>query len=98
MTPESLAALLGSILSLVFAYFPWIKDWYDGLDSVYKPILNAGLLLVLAFAVLGLGCLNMVDYFTCDQAGLLEVLRVWMLALVGNYLTYVTVVRQFKQR
>ena len=99
MSPAQLAALLGSILALVFAYFPWVKGWFDGLDSVWKPLLNAGLLLVLALAlvVAGEGCLNVLDYFACSQAGVVEAVSVWVLALIGNQLTYVVVVRQFKQ-
>jgi len=98
MTPEALALLLGAILSLVFAYFPWVKNWFEGLDSVYKPLLNAGLLLVLAAALVGLGCVDIVNYFACTQAGLIKALTVWVLALIGNQLTYVAGVRQFKQR
>jgi hypothetical protein len=103
MTPEQLALLLGAILSLVFAYFPWVKDWFDGLDSVWKPLLNAGLLLALALALVGLGhgvgiCLNLLDYFECSQVGVIDALLVWLLALVGNQAAYLTFVRQFKQR
>jgi len=98
MTPEELALLLGAILSLVFAYFPWVKDWFDGLDSAYKPLLNAGLLLVLALALVGLNCLNLADYFECSYAGVFDAVIVWILALLGNQVTYAILVRQFKQR
>lgn len=98
MTPEQLAALLGSILALVFAYFPWVKDWFDGLDSVWKPLLNAGLLLVLALVLVGLNCIDFVNYFECSQAGLIEALMVWLLAIVANQVTYAVAVRQIKQK
>jgi hypothetical protein len=98
MTPEQLIVLLGAVLSLVFAYFPWVKDWFEGLDSVWKPLLNAGLLLVLALVLVGLGCIDFVDYFECSTAGLIEALIVWLLAVVANQATYAVAVRQFKQR
>lgn len=98
MSPEELVALLGVILSLVFAYFPWIKDWFDGLDSVWKPLLNAGLLLVLALGLVGLGCLDLAYYFECSQAGVIEALKVWVMAVIANQATYAVAVRQFKQR
>jgi hypothetical protein len=98
MSPEELALLLGAILSLVFAYFPWIKDWFDDLDSVWKPLLNAGLLLVLALALVGLNCIDLANYFECSYAGLVDALIVWVLALIGNKLAYEVLVRQFKQR
>ena len=97
MTPAQLAALLGSILALVFAYFPWVKKWFDGLDSVYKPLLNAGLLLVLALVLVGLGCIDFVKYFECSQTGLIEAFMVWLLAIVSNQVTYAVAVRQFKK-
>jgi hypothetical protein len=68
MSPEELALLLGAILSLVFAYFPWIKDWFDDLDSVWKPLLNAGLLLVLALALVGLNCIDLANYFSSKDS------------------------------
>jgi hypothetical protein len=98
MSPEELALLLGAVLSLVFAYFPWVKDWFDGLDSVWKPLLNAGLLLVLALALVGLNCLGLAGYFECSQAGLLDAVIVWLLALVGNQAAYQVFVRQKKQK
>jgi hypothetical protein len=98
MTPEQLVVLLGAVLSLVFAYFPWVKDWFEGLDSVWKPLLNAGLLLALALALVGLGCLNVVDYFECSTAGLMEAVILWLYALTANLVTYVVAVRQIKQK
>ncbi len=98
MTPEELVVLLGAVLALVFAYFPWVKDWIDGLDSVWKPLTNAGLLLVLALALVGLGCLNFVDYFECSTAGVIEALIVWLFAVVANQATYAVAVRQVKQK
>ena len=98
MTPEQLAVFAGAALSLIFAYFPWVKDWFEGLDSTWKPLANAGFLLVVALVLVGVGCLDLVDYFACSTAGLQEAVILWVYALIGNYFTYVTGVRQFKQR
>ena len=98
MTPGELVVLLGAVLSLVFAYFPWVKDWFEGLDSVWKPLLNAGLLLVLALALVGLGCIDFVDYFECSTEGLIQALIVWLWAVVANQATYAVAVRQIKQK
>lgn len=97
MTPEELAIFAGAALSLVFAYFPWLKDRFDKIDSKFKPLLNAGILLVAALVLVGAGCLDFANYFECSQAGLLEVAQVWILALIANIATYQTLVRQFKQ-
>lgn len=97
MTPEGLVALLGAILSLVFAYFPWVKTWFENLPSVYKPLLNAGLLLLLVAVLFGLSCAGLVSYFACTTAGALAALELWFIALVGNQLAYQILVRQPKQ-
>ena len=97
MTPEVLIAIFGAILSLVFAYFPWIRQWFEALDPVYKPLLNAGLLLVLVYALYGLSCAGVLSYFACTGQGALDALVVWFYAIVANQTTYLVAVRQPKQ-
>ena len=97
MSPEELVVLLGAVLALVFAYFPWVKDWFDGLDSAWKPLLNAGLLLVLSLALVGLSCLNLATYYECSTVGVVRAVIVWLLALAANQASYATFVRQRKQ-
>jgi hypothetical protein len=94
VTPEILIALLGAILSLVFAYFPWLKDWFEALNPVYKPLLNAGLLLVLVYALFGLSCAGIVTYFACTGQGALDALVIWFYAIVANQTAYQILVRQ----
>jgi len=98
MSPEELVALLGAVLAFVFGYFPWIKDWFEGLSSVWKPLVNAGFLLVLALALVGFSCGGFVDYFACGWDGVIAALIVWVKALLVNQLAYAVGVRQFKQR
>jgi len=94
VTPEILIALLGAILSLVFGYFPWVKQWFEALDPVYKPLLNAGLLLILVYALYGLSCAGLLAYFPCTGQGALDALVVWFYAIVANQTTYAVLVRQ----
>jgi len=98
MTPELLVALTGAVLSLLFAYFPWVKDWFDNVPSIWKPLLNAGILLVVALGLVGASCLGFVDYFACSLAGVYEAVMLWIIALVGNQLAYQVLVRQVQQR
>ena len=97
MSPEELVALLGAVLAFVFGYFPWIKDWFDGLSSVWKPLVNAGLLLVVALGLVGLSCTGFANYFACDTSGVLAALVLWVKALLINQLAYQVGVRQFKR-
>ena len=98
MSPEQLVALFGAVLAFAFGYFPWLKDWFEGLSSVWKPLVNAGLLLVLALALVGLSCGGFVDYFACGVEGVLAALILWVKALLINQLTYTVFIRQYKQR
>jgi hypothetical protein len=98
MTPELLVALVGAVLSLLFAYFPWLKEQFDKVPSVWKPLLNAGILLVVALGLVGASCLGIVDYFACSLTGVLDAVWLWIIALVGNNLTYQYLVRQKTQQ
>lgn len=97
MTADLLVAIAGAVLSFFFAYFPWIKDWFEALDPRWKPLVNAGVLLAVALALVGLSCAGVVNYFTCDWGGVLKAVELWIAALIGNRLAYQYGVRQFKQ-
>ena len=88
MTPELLIEILAGVLAFLFGYFPWLKDWFDGVPTLWKPLLNAGLLLVLVLALVGLKCGGFVDYFSCDQAGVIAALKVWFAALMVNQFAF----------
>lgn len=98
MTPELLAAIAGAVLSFLFAYFPWLKDQFDKVPGVWKPILNAGILLVVALGLVGASCLGVVTYFACSLDGVYAALYVWVLSLIGNRLAYNYGVRKFKRK
>jgi len=97
LTPDFLIAVAGAVVSLFFAYFPWVKDKFDALDSRWKPLINAGILLVVVFGLFGLSCAGRFDYFVCDQSGVMKAVELWIAALIGNRLGYSYGVRQFKQ-
>ena len=88
MTPELLIETLAAVLAFAFGYFPWLKDKFDNVPTIWKPILNAGLLLVVAMGLVGLKCGGFVDYFSCDQAGVVEALKVWFQALLINQFVF----------
>lgn len=88
MSADQLAAIAGVVLSLAFSYIPGLSDWYGALESVYKRLLMAGLLVVVACAVFGLSCGGLVAYVTCDKAGALGLVNALVAALVANQSTY----------
>lgn len=88
MTAETIAAIAGVILSLAASYLPGVSDWFAALDTVRKRLVMAGLMLLVAVAVVALSCAGITDYVTCDQAGVVGVVEAFLAALVANQAAY----------
>jgi len=92
MTPELLASILASLLSLLMSYAPGFETWYGGLSQAAKKLTMLGLLALIAAASYGLACtgwgaavgLNL----TCDADGLVTLLTSFLAALAANQTTY----------
>lgn len=91
---DLLVSLSGVAFSLVFAYFPKVREWFDGLDKGYKPLINLGSILLVA--VIRLVWLCEAD-LTCMEAQLPLVFESFVSALVANITTYNFAVKPFKK-
>lgn len=93
-TADALIATVGIITSLLFAYLPFLREWYDNLDRRWKPLIHAGLLFIVD-----------VGYFVITyradwaelQPRLGEIFGVFVAALVANQTTFQVAVKQFKE-
>jgi hypothetical protein len=88
MTAESLSALVGVVLSLVFSYVPGVKDWFEGLQSGSKQALMGLFLIGASVAVYALACAGVYEGVVCDQAGAIEFFKVLVAALMANQSVY----------
>ncbi len=88
MTAERLALITGAFLSLCFSYIPGLKDWFEPLENKYKQAIMGGLLVAVAFAIYGLSCAAVFNYFTCDKSGLMQVVEILVMALIANQSVY----------
>lgn len=94
MNADLLALLAGAILSLAFSYVPKLRERWSAQDPEVKRIIMAGLLFLVAAAVFGLACAGWLASFLpgiaveCSQAGLLDLVRIYILALAANQSTY----------
>jgi hypothetical protein len=88
MTVEQLGAIAGVILSLLFSYVPGLSDKFNALDPTKKRLIMAGMLLLVAIGALGLSCANIVSTVECTQAGLVELVNVYIAALVASQAAY----------
>lgn len=92
MDAVTLAAIAGTILTLLFSYLPWFTKWYEPLDKVGKQAVMGGFLVLVAAGVFGLTCAGFADQFgwslTCDVVGLIGFLKILFTALVANQTVY----------
>ncbi len=85
-TPEVLAAIVGFLLTLIFAYFPKLRVWYGGLVSEVKSYIMIGLLFVTGFAVTGLAHFGVLA--TAEPVTWMLFAKVMLAALVANQPVY----------
>jgi len=98
MSAEVLAAIAGSLLSLLFSYVPGLSEWYANLgvaqndDGTRKRLVMLGLLCLVAAGSFGLGCAGWAADFglsiSCDQKGVMGLLQALLLAVMANQSTY----------
>lgn len=69
MTELSLSILLGTVLSLVFTFFPVVKDWYEPLEAAKKAQIMAFALLIVGAGVATLSCGGYVQAIVCTKEG-----------------------------
>lgn len=89
MTPDLLAGLAGVLLSLAFAYIPGAEKWFDALDGTYKRLVMLALLVLAVALVAVASCTQLYDVgITCDQAGVADLIRLFLTAFVANQATF----------
>lgn len=93
-TADIVLALISGGMSLVFAYLPYLKDWYESLDSRTKPLIMLAIITVLVWGKLAVGC--GFDW-ACISAGAGQTAALWLACLVANSQVYDKFVRQQKQ-
>lgn len=92
MSAEMLSAVAGAVLSLLFSYVPGLNVWYASLESIYKRLIMAAMLLLVAASVFGLSCTSWAAEWgievTCDQPGLQVAMQAFLFALIANQSMY----------
>lgn len=88
-TSAAIAVILGAVISLLFSYVPGLSVWFAGLKTEIKQLVMAGLMLVVTGAAFGLVCAGIIQSTTtCDKTGLIQVVFVFIQALMANQATY----------
>lgn len=85
LTSEILAAVSGVVISLAFSYVPGLNRKFAYLAEEHKQLLMAGMLLVVAAAVFGLGCAGILTIgIACTQGGSYQLIWIWIVAIMAN--------------
>ena len=92
MSVEMLSGIAAVVLSLIFSYVPGSESKWAQLEGVYKRLWMLAGLLAITLAVFALACSGFAGQFgleaTCDQAGLIELVKVFGLAAMANQTAY----------
>jgi hypothetical protein len=85
LSADSIVSTTAAVIALVFAYFPVLRVKFAGLSSEAKSGTMIGLMLLVSVAVWGMGCAGWFQSgIDCSQAGLMELGKLFLLALVTN--------------
>jgi len=92
MTAETLSAISGVVLSLLFSYIPGLSKWYGEKSEDVKRLIMLGLIVLAGAAAFGLACGGLAGDFgiglTCDKAGGIALLKSIAAAAIANQAAY----------
>lgn len=88
MDATFLSTVAGSVLSLAFSYVPSLKNWYGALEGQGKALVMLVVLALTAISLYATSCFGYYVVVSCDQAGAIELAKLFFAALVANQSTY----------
>ncbi len=84
LSPETLILIAGALLSLLFAYAPGVKPWFEKQPPIRKRLVMLGLLALAALGVFAYACAGRTALVACDAKGGWTLLEFFILAVVAN--------------
>jgi hypothetical protein len=92
MNAETLSAIAGSLLSLVFSYIPGLHERFELLSSTHKRLVMLAMIGVVGASAFGLSCagwgMDLGLDLVCDRGGLVGLVQAIILAAMANQATY----------
>ena len=92
MSAETLSMAAGVILSLTFSYVPGLNIKFARLSPEKKRLILLGLLALVSLGVLGIACTGLRTSIeltiTCDEAGIIDLIKVLVVAIIANQGVY----------
>lgn len=84
--PQLLVAIVGTVLSVVFAKFPIVSTWYAALKSELKSLIMVGLLLLVSSVVYVLAANGVLQ--TTEPITIWLAVKIFVAAVVANQAIY----------
>jgi hypothetical protein len=81
---NSIALVVGALLSLFASYFPGFSAWFENLESAKKQLVMLGTLFVVTFGAYGLSFTGYLAWFTPDFSGFADAVVAFVLAMIAN--------------
>ena len=81
---DSLALLVGLILSLVFSYVPGFADWYNAKNPDAKRAIMLVFIFLTTIVIFMLACFNVLTGVACTQQGFLALVQIFFAVLIAN--------------
>lgn len=89
MTESTITLIGGALLSLGFSYVPGFNQWFQSLSGVYKRLVLAAALLLVAVGSVALSCAGLFDTgAVCSEQGIMDVVSALILAFVASQAMY----------
>lgn len=88
LTPELFAQILGAIVSLLFSFFPGLREWFNALKPGEKLLVMVGLGVVVSAAIFGISCFTPYVFVACTWLGVQELLEVLWAYIVSTQAVY----------
>lgn len=89
LTPELIGAAAGTLLSVLFAYIPGVKPWFEALPGVNKRLVLFAAMFVVSVAIFALGCVRVAFGLTCDGDGAFRVVYILTAAVIASQTAFV---------
>jgi hypothetical protein len=89
ITAEMLQGFAGVVLSLIFAYVPFVAKWYYAFDDNKKKLVMLGFIALVSGALFGISCLGWtaffnVPVFACTKEGVFDFLKIFFVIAIAN--------------
>jgi len=88
MSVEVISSIAGIVVSLMFEYVPGLREKYNELSDNYQKLIMLVVLLSVVLGAFVLSCAGLSSYYECSTAGLWDVVRAFIAALIANQSTH----------